>query len=248
MNAGLALVTGAASGIGRATALRLARDGYQLVLLDRDRAGLETTAAATGSASVACHTLDLRDGAAIDRLVGDLVRDRPPTLLVNVAGVAVARTTADTSPEEWDLVVGVNLTAVYRMCRAVLPGMIAAGGGVIVNVASVGGMIGLANRAAYCASKAGVIGLTKAIAVDHAGQGIRATAMCPGTVDTEWIGMILADAADPPSVRAAMEARQLDGRMGTADEVAAGIAFLASPDGRFVNGSAFVMDGGVTAR
>lgn len=89
------------------------------------------------------------------------MRDRPPALLVNVAGVGVARATADTSPEEWDLVVGVSLTAVYRMCRVVLPAMIAAGGGVIVNVASVGGMIGLANRAAYCASKAGVIGLAK---------------------------------------------------------------------------------------
>jgi NAD(P)-dependent dehydrogenase (short-subunit alcohol dehydrogenase family) len=125
--------------------------------------------------------------------------------------------------------------------------MLEAGHGLIVNVSSIAGIVGLRNRAAYCASKHGVIGLTRAIAADYADQGIRCNAICPGTVDTEWIGKILADADDPESTRRAMEQRQLDGRMGSPDEVAAGIAFLASADGRFVNGAAFVMDGGMTA-
>jgi NAD(P)-dependent dehydrogenase (short-subunit alcohol dehydrogenase family) len=125
--------------------------------------------------------------------------------------------------------------------------MLEAGHGLIVNVSSIAGIVGLRNRAAYCASKHGVIGLTRAIAADYAHEGIRCNAICPGTVDTEWIGKILADADDPESTRRAMEQRQLDGRMGSPDEVAAGIAFLASADGRFVNGAAFVMDGGMTA-
>ncbi len=109
------------------------------------------------------------------------------------------------------------------------------------------GIVGVGRRAAYCAAKAGVIGLTRATAVDYAARGIRANAICPGTVHSEWIGKILADAPDPAATLRAMEARQLDGRMGSPEEVAAGIAFLCSPQARFVNGSAFVMDGGMTA-
>lgn len=251
MSAGpTALVTGAASGIGRAAALRLAGDGFRIVALDRNAEGLADTAARITQAGGRTTTvaLDLLEGDAIDGVVHAAIIDQAPAALVNVAGVAVARTLVDTTPEEWGLVIGVNLTGVYRMCRAVLPAMIAAGGGVIVNVASVAGRVGITNRAAYCASKAGVVGLTKAIAVDHAEQGIRAVAISPGTVATEWIDAILADASDPAAARAAMEARQLDGRMGTPEEVAAGIAFVCSADGRFFNGSDLVMDGGFTAR
>ncbi|MGH8882845.1 MAG: SDR family NAD(P)-dependent oxidoreductase, partial [Stackebrandtia sp.] len=139
------------------------------------------------------------------------------------------------------------LTATFTTCRAVLPGMVAAGGGIIVNVGSIAGVVGVRDRAAYCASKGGVIALTRSIAADYAANGIRANAICPGTVGSEWIDKILSDAPDPVAARVAMAARQLDNRMGTPDEVAAGIAFLASDDGRFVNGSAFMMDGGVTA-
>jgi NAD(P)-dependent dehydrogenase (short-subunit alcohol dehydrogenase family) len=245
-----AVVTGAASGIGRATALRLAADGFRIVALDRNADGLSHTAARIGDAGGAAttHTVDLCDGEAVDEVVEGAIAEQAPAALVNIAGVGVAATLVDTPPEEWDLVIGVNLTGVYRMCRAVLPAMIAAGSGVVVNVASVAGRVGLPNRAAYCASKAGVVGLTRAIAVDHAAQGIRAVAISPGTVATEWIDTILAGSAEPAAARAAMQARQLDGRMGTPEEVAAGIAFVCSPDGRFLNGSDLVMDGGFTAR
>jgi NAD(P)-dependent dehydrogenase (short-subunit alcohol dehydrogenase family) len=246
----VAFVTGAASGIGRASAVRLAGDGFDIVALDRDEAGLEHTAdlirGAGGKAEF--RVLDVSAGDMVDAVVGTLAAEQPPQALVNVAGIGVARTIVETTPEEWDRVLGVNLGGVYRMCRAVLPAMIGAGRGVVVNVASVAGMVGVPNRAAYCASKAGVVGLTKAIAVDHAAEGIRAVAVCPGTVATEWIAKILADAPDPVATRQAMEARQLDGRMGTPEEVAAAIAFVCSPEGRFFNGSELVMDGGLTAR
>jgi NAD(P)-dependent dehydrogenase (short-subunit alcohol dehydrogenase family) len=166
---------------------------------------------------------------------------------VNVAGIGVAATVLETSDEDWNRVLAVNLTGPFLTIRATLPLMLDRGSGVVVNVASVAGQVGLARRAAYCASKAGLVGLTRAVAVDHAGQGIRCVAICPGTVDTEWIARITADAPDPAVVRQTMAERQLDGRMGSPDEVAAMVAFVASPDGRFINGAALVLDGGLTA-
>jgi NAD(P)-dependent dehydrogenase (short-subunit alcohol dehydrogenase family) len=231
-----AAITGAASGIGHATAQRLQRDGWDVVAIDIDREGLAGYDDA--------HVLDLRDRGAI---VATFERLGPIEALVNDAGVGFAATTIDTTDEQWDTMLAINLSALFRTTRAVLPGMIERGGGSIVNLSSVAGVVGVRNRAGYCATKGGVIAFTRAVAADHAHQGIRANAICPGTVATEWIGKILADAPDPEATRAAMEARQLDGRMGSPEEVAAGIAFLLSDDGRFVNGSAWVMDGGMTA-
>jgi NAD(P)-dependent dehydrogenase (short-subunit alcohol dehydrogenase family) len=116
-----------------------------------------------------------------------------------------------------------------------------------VNIASIAGLVGLKRRAAYCASKAAVIGLTRAIAVDYAAVGVRCNAIAPGTVSSPWIEKIIADSPDPESVRAAMAARQLDGVMGTPEEVAGAVSFLFGPSGRFANGSVLVLDGGVTA-
>lgn len=243
------MITGAASGIGRATAYRLAADGYQIVALDLDVAGLAVTCDEIARrGGVACaREVDLSEVASIEAVFSSVLADGAPAVLANVAGIGVAAELADTTPVQWDALLAVDLSAVFHTCRLVLPAMLAAGGGVIVNVASVAGLVGVARRAAYCAAKAGVIGLTRATAVDYAARGIRANAICPGTVHTEWIGKILADAPDPEVARRAMDARQLDGRMGSPEEVAAGIAFLCSPDARFVNGSAFVMDGGMTA-
>lgn len=228
-----AAITGAASGIGFATATRLQRDGWEVVAIDMDPAPFDDS-----------HVLDLRDRAAV---ATTFERIGPIDALVNDAGVGFAATTVDTTDEQWDTMLAVNLTAMFHTTRAVLPGMIERGHGSIVNLASVAGVVGVRNRAGYCATKGGVIAFTRAVAADHAHQGIRANAICPGTVATEWIGKILADAPDPDATRAAMEARQLDGRMGSPEEVAAGIAFLLSDDGRFVNGCAWVMDGGMTA-
>jgi NAD(P)-dependent dehydrogenase (short-subunit alcohol dehydrogenase family) len=246
----VAVVTGAASGIGRATAVRMARDGYEVAMMDLDAAGLAETRAQVHRIGGKAHpfTVDLSDPLAVGSVTREIaVTIGAPEVLVNVAGIGVAATVLETSDEDWSRVLAVNLTGPFLTTRATLPLMLDRGTGVIVNIASVGGLVGLARRAAYCASKAGLIGLTKAIAVDHAREGIRCVAICPGTVETESIGKILADAPDPATARDAMAARQLDGGMGTPDEIAAMVSFVAGPDGRFINGAALVIDGGLTA-
>jgi NAD(P)-dependent dehydrogenase (short-subunit alcohol dehydrogenase family) len=245
----VAVVTGAASGIGRATALRLAREGYELALLDVDPVGTAETCERIRQADGKAHPfrVDLSSPDEVASVVRTIeVNVGRPALLVNVAGIGVAATVLETSDEDWDRVLAVNLTGPFLTTRAILPSMVAAGQGVIINVASVAGQIGLARRAAYCASKAGLVGLTRAVTVDHAKQGIRCVAICPGTVETEWIGKILANAEDPAAARAAMAARQLDGQLGSPDEIAAVIAFVAGAEGRFINGAALIIDGGLT--
>jgi NAD(P)-dependent dehydrogenase (short-subunit alcohol dehydrogenase family) len=246
----VAVVTGAASGIGRATALRLAREGFDVAMMDLDTTGLTAThdqiKAAGGQARA--FAVDLCDPLEVGSITREIaVTIGSPEVLVNVAGIGVAATVLETSDEDWNRVLAVNLTGPFLTTRAILPLMLDRGNGVIVNIASVAGQVGVPRRAAYCASKAGLVGLTKAIAVDHAHEGIRSVAICPGTVETEWIGKILANAPDPAAARAAMAARQLDGRMGTPEDIAAMVAFVAGPAGRFINGAALVVDGGMTA-
>jgi NAD(P)-dependent dehydrogenase (short-subunit alcohol dehydrogenase family) len=246
----VAVVTGAASGIGRATALRLARDGYEIAMMDLDAAGLAETRTQIQRAGGRAHVfpVDVCEPLSVGSVTRKVaVTVGPPQVLVNVAGIGVAATVLETSDEDWNRVLAVNLTGPFLTIRATLPLMLDRGSGVVVNIASVAGQVGLARRAAYCASKAGLVGLTRAVAVDHANEGIRCVAICPGTVETEWIAKIIADAPDPSAVRQSMADRQLDGRMGSPDEVAAMVAFVASPDGRFINGAALVLDGGLTA-
>jgi NAD(P)-dependent dehydrogenase (short-subunit alcohol dehydrogenase family) len=249
-SAPIAVVTGAASGIGRATALHLAGEGYEVAMADLNAAGLDEVRghieAAGGRARA--FPVDLTDPLAVGSVIREIaVHVGTPRVLVNVAGIGVPATVLETSDEDWNRVLSVNLTGPFLTTRAILPLMLDRGSGVIVNIASVGGQVGIARRAAYCASKAGLVGLTRAVAVDHARDGIRCVAICPGTVETEWIGKILAGAPDPEDARRAMADRQLDGRMGTPEEVAATVAFVASDYGRFINGAALVVDGGMTA-
>jgi len=245
-----AVVTGAASGIGRATALHLSRDGYGLALVDVDASGMKETARSIESTSGVAQAFqsDVCDPHQLGVTVREVLTSMgSPDLLVNVAGIAVAATVLDTSDQDWNRVIGTNLTGPFLLTRAILPLMLDAGSGVVVNVASVAGVVGMASRAAYCASKAGLIGLTRAVAADYAALGIRCVAVCPGTVETEWIDRIIAGDSDPAATRERMAVRQLDGRMGTPEEIAATIAFIASPGGGFFNGAAVVVDGGMTA-
>ncbi len=245
-----AVVTGAASGIGRAAALQLARDGYGVALVDIDASGMEETLRSIQSAAgvVNAFRADVCDPHQLGVMVREVLASMgSPDLLVNVAGIAIAATVLDTSDQDWNRVIGTNLTGPFLLTRAILPLMLDAGSGVIVNVASVAGVVGMEACAAYCASKAGLIGLTRAVAADYASHGVRCVAVCPGTVETEWIDRIVAANGDPPATRERLAARQLDGRMGTPEEIAATIAFIASDNGRFFNGAAVIVDGGMTA-
>jgi NAD(P)-dependent dehydrogenase (short-subunit alcohol dehydrogenase family) len=168
-------------------------------------------------------------------------------ILVNNAAVAIRGSFADTTEEEFDRVFAVNARGVFLGTKFVLPTMLAQGRGVIVNTASIAGMVGLRDRAAYCASKGAVIALTKQVAVQYADAGVRCSCICPGTVDSPWVGHLLDSADDPVAARAALVARQPIGRLGTAEEVAAAALYLASDDAAFATGTALVIDGGITA-
>src|ERR1700733_3521352 len=208
----VAVVTGAASGIGRATALRLARDGYEIAMMDLDPAGLAATRTRIEQAGGRAHAfpVDVCDPLSVGSVTRKIaVTVGPPQVLVNVAGLAVAAAVLETSDEDWNRVLAVNLTGPFLTIRATLPLMLDRGSGVVVNIASVAGQVGVARRAAYCASKAGLVGLTRAVAAGPAGEGIRCVAICPGTVETEWIAKISADAPDPAAMRQSMAERQL---------------------------------------
>jgi NAD(P)-dependent dehydrogenase (short-subunit alcohol dehydrogenase family) len=183
-------------------------------------------------------TLDVREEEAVAPAMGEL------DVLVNVAGVGSTTSAPDTPLEVWENVFAVNARGTFLCCKHAIPGMVERGGGAIVNIASVAGLVGLPNRAAYCASKGAVIALTRALAIDHVRQGVRVNAVCPGTVDSPWVRRLVEEAGESLD---ALRARQPMGRLGTTEEVARAVLYLASDDAAFVTGSGLVIDGGLTA-
>ena len=235
-----ALVTAAAQGIGAATALALADAGAAVIATDLNEAGLGWTA----GLAVAARRLDVRDPAAIGALAAEL---GAVDILVNAAGFVHHGTVLDCTEEHWDFAFDLNVKSMYRMIRAFLPAMIAGGGGSIVNIASVVSSVKAApNRFVYGASKAAVIGLTKAVAADHIRQGIRCNAICPGTIQTPSLDGRIAAFADPVAARKAFIDRQPLGRLGTAEEVAAAALYLAGDGAAFTTGTIMLVDGGFT--
>jgi meso-butanediol dehydrogenase / (S,S)-butanediol dehydrogenase / diacetyl reductase len=168
-------------------------------------------------------------------------------VLVNNAGYGIAGSVIETDEDAWEALMAVNVRGVFLCSKYAIPAMKKNGGGAIVNTASVVAQVGISNRAAYCASKGAVAALTRAIAVDHVRDGIRCNAVAPGTIDTPYFQEILQKSPDPEATRKALAARQLMGRMGTPEEIAAGILFLASDESRFATGTILTLDGGWTA-
>jgi meso-butanediol dehydrogenase / (S,S)-butanediol dehydrogenase / diacetyl reductase len=245
------IVTGGGSGIGRATCLLFAKEGASVVVADKRQDAAEAVAA-EGSAAGATMLPTMMDVSRDDdarRVVQQTVSAFGRLdVLVNNAGYGFAGTVVDTDEEAWDDLMAVNVRGVYLCSKHAIPAMAKNGGGVIVNTASVVATVGIRNRAAYCASKGAVAALTRAIAIDHVGDGIRCNAVAPGTIDTPYFDEILRKSPVAADTRKALEARQLLGRLGTPEEIAAGILFLASDESRFATGSILTIDGGMTAQ
>jgi 2-keto-3-deoxy-L-fuconate dehydrogenase len=231
-----AVVTAAGSGIGRASALAFARAGARVIAVDIDADALRSLEGCEP------QVLDVRDAAAIAELAR---RAAPVQVLFNCAGSVPAGTILSVDPALWDAAFELNVKSMFHMIRAFLPGMIAAGGGSIINMSSVAGSItGVPDRCAYGATKAAVIGITKSVAADFVAQRIRCNAICPGTVDTPSLQTRLHAHGDYAKTRAEFEARQPMGRLGRPEEIAALALHLASDESGFTTGQTHIIDGG----
>ena len=236
-----ALVTAAGQGIGRASVLAMAAQGAQVVATDVNPALLQAYA---GVANVRTATLDVLDKSAILALVAGLPR---VDVLFNCAGYVHNGSILQATDDEWSFAFNLNVRSQFWMIQAVVPRMLEAGGGSIINMASVASSIkGLPNRFVYGASKAAVVGLTKAVAADFVGKGIRCNAIAPGTVDTPSLGDRINSYTDPVQARKDFVARQPMGRLAQADEIAPIIVYLASDESVFATGQVFSVDGGMT--
>jgi NAD(P)-dependent dehydrogenase (short-subunit alcohol dehydrogenase family) len=241
----IALVTGAAGGIGRCISARLAAAGVALALVDLDGAAAEALLAELGAKGVAIAA-DLSAAEDVGAAVTQ-AEDRlgPLDILVNnagISGVGPPKPTVDTPLEEWEKVLAVNVTAPFLFCQAVLPGMVERGRGTVLNIASMAGILCLPGRVAYAASKAALISLTKTLAVECGASGVRINAVCPGWVDTPFIAARMAQ----PELRAQAEAMVPIGRVATPEEIADIAMFLLSSASRYMTGAAVAADGGMS--
>ena len=246
----ITLVTGAASGIGAAIAAVFARAGARVFVADVDEAGglrtVEVIRSAQGTADFL--RLDVTDETQCGN-ARHAVHTRHGRLdvLVNNAGIGHVGTLLQTTGADLDRIYGVNVRGMFNLTKAFLPGMIERKSGVIINLASIGGVVAVRDRLAYTTTKFAVVGFTKALALDHALQGIRANCICPGRVQTPFVTARLAEYPDPEKAYREMSATQAIGRMGTAEEIAAAALYLASDESAFVTGTDFIIDGGWSA-
>jgi NAD(P)-dependent dehydrogenase (short-subunit alcohol dehydrogenase family) len=241
----IAVVTGAASGIGRAVANRLAADGAKIVIGDRNADGVREAAEAIGP-SASALALDVADESSCQAIIDHAVAQHGGLdILCNIAGVLDFGRFEDVDRTRWDRVISVNLTGVYHMCRAAMPRLVERRGN-IVNMASAAGLVGVPYNSVYTASKHGVVGLTKALALEFSKEGVRVNAVCPGGVDTPMLHQTPPENIDWQMVM--RSASWLDsGAMATPDDIADTVTFLASSEARRITGAAFTVDGGQTA-
>lgn len=234
----VAAVTGGASGIGAAVVAELTAAGARVAALDLDPAGVPD--------DVLGLRADVSDPASVDRAIEEVVATWGRLdVVVNNAGIGAQGSIADNDDAEWTRVLDVNVQGIVRTARAALPHLRRSPSAAIVNIGSIAGTTGLQQRALYSASKGAVHALTRAMAADHLREGVRVNCVAPGTADTPWVQRLLADAADPLAERAALEARQPHGRLVSAAEVAAAVAYLAGPRSGSTTGVCLAVDGGM---
>jgi 2-keto-3-deoxy-L-fuconate dehydrogenase len=244
-------ITGAGSGIGEAIALHFAAAGAIVWAVDKDPTALTALTAKAAGRGLSLRTLvlDIADTEQCRKVAADFHRSEPGGLdvLVNNAGIGAVGTVLETNVPDLDRLYQVNVRAPYLLCQLFLPAMLARKAGSIINIASIGGVVGLSNRAAYCTTKFAVVGLTKSMALDHAADQVRVNCICPARVETPFVAARLKEYPDPEKAYREMSSTQPIGRMGRPEEIAAAAAYLASDEAAFITGSALVIDGGLSA-
>jgi meso-butanediol dehydrogenase/(S,S)-butanediol dehydrogenase/diacetyl reductase len=242
------LITGGGSGIGRATCLLFAREGAKVVVADKSLSAARAVAAQIGEVAIAIE-VDVAQSASVRSMINATVRDLGRLdVLINNAGYGISGSVTETSEDDWDKLMAVNVNGVFYGCKYAIPVMKQQGGGVIVSTASTVATVGIRNRAAYCASKGAVAALTRAMALDHVADNIRVNCVAPGTIDSPYFGEIFRKSDRPAELRREFEARQAMNRMGQPEEIANAFLFLASDESSFCTGSMLTADGGMTAQ
>jgi NAD(P)-dependent dehydrogenase (short-subunit alcohol dehydrogenase family) len=242
------IVTGAGSGIGKAISLRLASEGAKIALADLDETAAEAVANEITTDTIV-HETDVTDAASIEDLVRRVVDEWGGLdVMVNNAGVGIASTVVDATEDDYDKMMNVCVRGTFLGMKYAIPAIRESGGGSVVNMSSIAALVGLKDRAIYCAAKGAILSMTRAAAVDHIEENVRVNCIAPGTVDTPWVARITSTYDDPEAARETMKARQPHGRLVTAEEIAAMAAYLASDDAASTVGACMVVDGGMTAR
>lgn len=244
-----AFVTGAGSGIGEATAQALAAAGAFVFVGDRDAVGGQRVAESIrrDGGQAEFRAIDVVDEAECAEAAAHVEARAPLDILVNNAGVGHVGTVLQTTGADMDRLYGVNVRGVFNVSKAFIGAMLARRKGSIVNIASIGGIVGIRDRLAYCTTKFAVVGLTKSMALDHALDGVRVNCICPARVETPFVSARLKEYPDPEAAYRDMTASQPVGRMGRPDEIAAAVLYLASDEATFITGSALIIDGGWSA-
>ena len=245
------IVTGAGSGIGRAIAMRLASEGARIVLADVDEDAANGVAVEIGEAGgdTLVHKTDVTSAESVEALVGRVVSEWGGLdAMVNNAGVGIASTVVDATEEDYDKMMDVCVRGTFLGMKYAIPAIGESGGGSVVNMSSIAALVGLNDRAIYCAAKGAILAMTRAAAMDHIEEGVRVNCIAPGTVDTPWVERITSTYDDPEEARKKMQARQPHNRLVTPEEIAAMAAYLAADESASTIGACMTVDGGMTAR